>query len=237
MKGILRHRKTSSTISRNAQKISDLKKEIDTNAYDYHKEHEVDTCSKKKDVLGLCKEAPIVTHDQCDHSVKAEFNENSSTKGLNIFTQGIEFSSIRCTAFDISIKLPTVCTNRVVSFKNDIYIEFINHKYQGPYGIRGTSTGLLCYHCDTSTIWQSLSLPPVKDYSLGHLFGKLLSVGGHKVANVYEFDEASQQWAKSVKIPPMPTARCLATVATWSTAQVSALFVCGGKRIKDSGRC
>ena len=24
--------------------------------------------------------------------------------------------------------------------------------------------GVLCYHCDTST-WQSLSLPPVKDYT------------------------------------------------------------------------
>ena len=211
------------------RKILDLKKEIDVN--DCHKEHEVDTCSKKG---LLCKEASLVTHD-IDCSVNAEFNKNSSTKGLDIFTQGIKFSSTRCTAFDVSIKLPAACTNRVLSFKNDIYIEF-NHKYQGPYGIRGafggTSTGLLCYHCDTST-WQSLSLPPVKDYSLGHLFGKLLSVGGHKVADVYEFDEASQQWVKSVKIPPMPTARSLATIANWTTAQVTALFACGGKDDKS----
>ena len=71
-------------------------KEIDAN--DYHKEHEVDTCSKQKELL--CKEASLVTHDQYDHSMKAEFNENSSTKGLDIFTQGIKFSSTRCTAFD-----------------------------------------------------------------------------------------------------------------------------------------
>jgi hypothetical protein len=125
--------------------MSDLKKEIDVNVC--HKECEIET--KRKELL--CKEAALVT--QCD-SIKTELDENSSIKGLDIFTKGIKFSSTRCTTFDVSIKLPTPCTHRVLSFKNDVYIEF-NHKYQGPYGISSTfggiSSGLLCYHCDTNT--------------------------------------------------------------------------------------
>ena len=96
----------------------------------------------------------------------------------------------------------------------------------------GISNGLLHYNYNTN-IWQSLPFPPVKDYNLGYLFEKLLLVGGHMDTDVYEFDKASQQWVKSTAIPPMPTARSLATVANLITQQVSALIVCGGKDHKS----
>ena len=45
-------------------------------------------------------------------------------------------------------------------------------------------------------------------------------------ADIHEFNKESQQWEKSTTIPPMPTARCVAAVATWTTPEASALIVC-----------
>jgi hypothetical protein len=47
------------------------------------------------------------------------------------------------------------------------------------------------------------------------------------ISDIYEFDEVSQQWVKSTSIPPMPTARELVTVISWSSPP--ALIVCGGR--------
>jgi hypothetical protein len=97
------------------------------------------------------------------------------------------------------------------------------------------------YHCDTNT-WRSLSLYYLQ--SKITLLVTYLEVSfqlevTRSPMSRYEFDEASQQWVKSGTISPMPTVRSLATVATWTTAQVSALFVAMWRKrqqIKDSGR-
>ena len=105
----------------------------------------------------------------------------------------------------------------------------------GASGQRVVSTsGMIHYDCDT-TAWRSLPLPrSVNNYNLGHLLDKLLLVGGRETPNIYEFNEKSQEWVMSTTIPPMPTARSLATVASWTTPEASALIVCGGTDSKSN---
>ena len=72
-------------------------------------------------------------------------------------------------------------------------------------------------------------LPPclVKCFEIGQLSGKLVTVGGSDraafVADVYTYEEETQQWEKS--IPPMPTPRRWFCVVTYH----SSIAVCGGK--------
>ena len=47
------------------------------------------------------------------------------------------------------------------------------------------------------------------------------------IADIHEFDEASQQWIRSTSIPPMPTARSSLTTVSWSSPPT--LIVCGGR--------
>ena len=79
--------------------------------------------------------------------------------------------------------------------------------------------------------WGTLPLAPVYHARIGYLNKNVLTVGGRIsprqiIADIHEFDEASQQWIKSTSIPPMPTARAGATVVNWSSPP--ALIVCGG---------
>ena len=215
----------TSQIAEIHRQMSDLKNETEQLRMNiYEKQQEMD--AKKKELL--CKEAALVS--RCD-SLKKELDQALVIKDLDFFTHGIKFSSTRCAIADVSVRVPGVCTYRAVSFGNGAYIE-LNQRYLGPLGIStafsGVSSELLHYNYATNT-WRTLPFPPVKDYNLGYLFDKLVLVGGHMIADVYEFDEASQQWIKSTAIPPMRTARSLATVATWTTPEVSALILCGGK--------
>ena len=83
----------------------------------------------------------------------------------------------------------------------------------------------------TEETWSTLPLAPVRYARIGCLYNKVLIVGGQLpskqvTADIHEFDEASQQWVRSISIPPMPTARSSATVVSWSSPQ--ALIICGG---------
>ena len=80
--------------------------------------------------------------------------------------------------------------------------------------------------------WDSLPVALVEHFALDHLNGKILTIGGKMqskgvISDIYEFDEASQQWIGSTSIPPIPTARELVTVVSWSSPP--ALIVCGGR--------
>ena len=80
--------------------------------------------------------------------------------------------------------------------------------------------------------WDSLPITLVEHFALGHLYNKILTIGGKMqskgvISDIYEFDKASQQWVRSTSIPPMPTARELVTAISWSSPP--ALIVCGGR--------
>ena len=163
----------TSELAEKNRKMSDLKsetKQLRTNVHEM--EQEID--AKKKELL--CKEAALVT--QCD-GLKLELDETSVIKGLDVFTPGIKFSSVQCAT---ASRVPILVPRRVISSKNGAYVEYC--EWQS--GSILAATGLLHYNCDTDT-WQNLPFPPVKDYNLGCLFEKLLLVGGHKDADVYEF--------------------------------------------------
>ena len=146
-------------------------------------------------------------------------------KYINLFTTDFKFSISRRSTIDVPITLPGHCINVAVCIGSDAYMRY-NHNSND--NINPVSDhGLLHYNCNTDT-WRQLPLPPVKSYGLGQLFEKLLAVGGLATSDIYEFDEVSKQWVKSTTIPPMPTARSLTTVASWKSADVSALIVCGG---------
>ena len=90
-------------------------------------------------------------------------------------------------------------------------------------------------YCISEDSWSTLPIAPVRYARIGYLCKNILLVGGQPPSNdinidvtadIYEFDEASQQWVRSTSIPPMPTARKSATVVSWSSPQ--ALIVCGG---------
>ena len=74
--------------------------------------------------------------------------------------------------------------------------------------------------------WSVLPPCPVGCYGIGQLSGKLVTVGGLDrgafVADVYTYEEETQQWEKS--IPPMPTPRQWPCVVTYH----SSIAVCGG---------
>ena len=148
--------------------------------------------------------------------------QGCTQKQIDLFTPNSTFSLKKCSTFDIEVSYQALCPKKVACFGNDAYVVYT---YVYKFSLRHS---FLHFNCNTDT-WRSLPLPPVNDFSIGQLFEKLLAVGGHVTSDIYEFDEVSQQWVKSTTIPPMPTARSLATVATWKTADVSALIVCGGQ--------
>ena len=150
--------------------------------------------------------------------------QGCTQKQIDLFTPNSKFSLKKCSTFDVEFHYQSRSQffTKTACFGNDAYVVY-THAYN--FSIRHS---FLHFNCSTDT-WRSLPLPPVNNFSIGQLFEKLLAVGGHVTSDIYEFDEVSQQWVKSTTIPPMPTARSLATVATWKTADVSALIVCGGQ--------
>ena len=166
-------------------------------------------------------------------SLKNELDHALAVKDLNLFSKDAKLSVTKCATIDVVTKALTIYTNRVVCLGNGVYIGYTYSTAATYMGFGSIPFGPLHYRCDTD-MWRCLPLPPVKEYNLGYIFEKLLVVGGHKVSDVYEFNETSQQWIKSTSVPPMPTARSHATVATWTAADMSALIVCGGKDRKSN---
>ena len=86
----------------------------------------------------------------------------------------------------------------------------------------------------TQDKWTTLPPLPVRIFGLGHVLGKLVSVGGKKKVDdrvtdeIYSYDEQVQKWKQN--IPPMPTARFAASVLSLG----SALIVAGGRNTPSS---
>ena len=157
-------------------------------------------------------------------SLRNQLDSTSSEKELDIFTSNSKFLCNKLSSFDLQVNAPLLFCTKALGIRNDAYIIYTQVNYKVPT----TDFGFLHYNCLTDT-WRSLPLPPMKECNLGHLFGRLLLIGGYKTSDIYEFDEASQTWVMSTSIPPMPTKRSFATVATWTTSDISALIVCGGR--------
>ena len=138
---------------------------------------------------------------------------SSAKDSLNVFTPGVELTFTECA------KLPAGCS-------------YGRAAVAGKYVYVGDYQSVHRYNVTEDT-WITFPDPPVKSFSIGYLFGKLLLVGGYvppAIANIttdiHEFDEASQQWVRSTTIPPMPTARGIPTAVSWTSPP--ALIVCGG---------
>jgi hypothetical protein len=69
----------------------------------------------------------------------------------------------------------------------------------------------LIYYCDPAQdIWTTLPPLPVKWIGLGHIYEKLVTVGGftrdkRTINDLYTYDKVSRMWEQT--FPPMPTAR------------------------------
>ena len=86
-----------------------------------------------------------------------------------------------------------------------------------------------------SNQWSVLPSCPVEGFGLGHLSGKLVTVGGvdgsgATVNDVYTYVQETQQWEKS--IPPMPTPRQWPTVVTYNSS-IAVCGGCGGDRVVE----
>ena len=159
-------------------------------------------------------------------SLRNQLDSTSSEKELDIFTSNSKFLCTKLSSFDLQVNAPLLFYTKALCIRDDAYVVYTH--VQVNFNAPTTDFAFLHYSCETDT-WRSLPLPPMKECNLGHLFGRLLLIGGYKTSDIYEFDEASQTWVMSTSIPPTPTARSFATVATWITPDVSALIVCGGR--------
>ena len=90
---------------------------------------------------------------------------------------------------------------------------------------------ILKYNPDSDR-WTHHSPSQVVLYGLSYFQGKLITVGGSNMdgfaTTVSSYDRVDERWEE--KIPPMPTARCTATVICTDTA----VIVCGGAVLDES---
>ena len=184
------------------------------------KEYEID--AKVQELTR--KEALLVNRSEKIHSLEHQLDNVSGTNDVNyhLFTHGARLSHSVHGSSDTTVKGFTAFNYMAVYIRNKIYV-----LYNYIRTINDYSDGLFTYSLGASTReWKHIPDLPVRDPGFGHLFEKVLLVSGHKTGDIHEFNEESQQWEKSTTIPPMPTARCVAAVATWTTPEASALIVC-----------
>ena len=104
--------------------------------------------------------------------------------------------------------------------------------YVGGFEARHT---VLCYNLATDS-WNTLPRCSTYFFAIAYFMGKLIAVGGLTdqdnvtvVGTVYEFNEATKEWVKSVDIPAMPTPRSTPTVIVRHGPSSSpAIAACGG---------
>ena len=139
----------------------------------------------------------------------------SSKDNLSVFSPGVKL-----TFTEHAGVLEAFCSlGQGITVDGDVYV-----------GVTGNKSRKVFKYSITENSWDTLLLAPVYHARIGYLNKKVLTIGGRisgqVIADIHEFDEASQQWVRSTSIPPMPTARASATVVSWSSPP--ALIVCGG---------
>ena len=84
---------------------------------------------------------------------------------------------------------------------------------------RDEDSDLVFQYNSSSNEWRHLPPHPVYRFAMAQFMGSLITVGGEGAVGgvditgkVYRFKEESQEWDEFLK--PMPTARCILTVAT-----------------------
>ena len=137
-----------------------------------------------------------------------------STDSLNVFSPGMKINFTECAKLQLHNDFNHW---HAIIVRKEVYVGFrsVNIKYN-----------------IAEDSWSTLPEAPVVYSRIGSLSQKVILVGGLLRSNrrvtgdLHEFDEVTQQWVRSTSIPPMPTARQLATAVNWTSPP--ALIVCGG---------
>ena len=138
-----------------------------------------------------------------------------SKDNLSVFSPGVKLTFSECARLPVCID----SLDQGIVIGKDVYVGVSRDMKVLKYSI-------------TDDTWSTLPLAPVRHARIGYLYKKILLVGGRLpsnrvIADIHEFDEASQQWIRSTSIPPMPTARSSLTAVSWSSPPT--LIVCGGR--------
>ena len=178
-------------------------------------QHQAQLESKTSELLA--KDVLISSKSSTIQSLQVKLGQalgiSSSKDTLSVFSPGVKLTFTECAKTPIT----SSGLEGIVIGKN-VYV-----------GV-GLDREVLKYSITEDT-WNTLPQAPVQSARIGYLYKKVLVVGGqipskHLTADIHEFDEASQQWIRSISIPPMPTARKSVTAVSWSSPP--ALIVCGG---------
>ena len=144
-----------------------------------------------------------------------------SIDSLNVFSPGVKLNFTECAKLQLGGEVMISQLAAIVVGK-EVYVAFVSVNIK--YNIAEDS-------------WSTLPEAPVVYSRIGSLSQKIILVGGklrsngRETGDIYEWDEATQQWVRSTSIPPMPTRRHSATAVSWTSP--SALIVCGGSDEKD----
>ena len=127
----------------------------------------------------------------------------SSKDNLSVFSPGVKLTFTKLASLPEAISF----LGQSTAVGGDVYVGVTKDRKVFKYNITNLKDS-----------WGTLPLAPVSRTGIGYLNKKVLTVGGRKSSNevtadIHEFDEASQQWIKSTSIPPMPTARAVATAS------------------------
>ena len=179
-------------------------------------QHQAQLESKMSELLA--KDTLISNKSSTIQSLQVKLGQalgtSSSRDNLSVFSPGVKLIFTEC------VKLPVDMSglDQGIVIGKDVYVGVGYDRKVYKYSI-------------TDDTWSTLPQAPV--YArIGYLYKKVLLVGGRLpsnqvIADIHEFDEASQQWIRSTSIPPMPTARSSLTAVSWSSPPT--LIVCGGR--------
>ena len=180
-------------------------------------QHQAQLESKMSELLA--KDTLISSKSSTIQSLQVKLGQalgtSSSKDNLSVFSPGVKLIFTECA------KLPVDMSgfDQGIVIGKDVYVGVGYSRKVYKYSI-------------TDDTWSTLPLVPVRHARIGYLYKKVLLVGGRLptnriIADIHEFDEASQQWIRSTSIPPMPTARSSLTAVSWSSPPT--LIVCGGR--------
>ena len=198
-----------------AVQLSAVEVEHRTVKHSMEKQHQAQLESKVSELSA--KDALILSKSSTIQSLQVKLGQAlgtaSSKDNLSVFSPGVKLTFTEHTSIPETIS----SLDKGITIGRDVYIGVTGDRKVFKYSI-------------TEDSWSTLPLTPVSYARIGYLNKKVLIVGGRisgqVIADIHDFDEASQQWVKSTSIPPMPTARSSTTVFSWSSPP--ALIVCGG---------
>ena len=170
-----------------------------------------------KDALISSKSRTIQSlREELGHALDAS-SLSTESDSLNVFSPGVKMNFTGCAKLQLGDNV-----SQAIVVGKEVYVGFtsVNIKYD-----------------IAEDSWSPLPEAPVMYSIIGSLSQKIVLIGGQlrskgrETGDIYELDEATQQWVRSTSIPPMPTARQSATAVSWTSPP--ALIVCGGSDEED----